>query len=631
MSTKPTRPQGHVNAEADRVTQGTTSYVKGAGLRFWLPALCLVALAGLLLFWKLGATSFRDGDEATYAQCAREMLSRGDYLNILYRGEPFLEKPPLKIWLIALGYRLFGINELGARFSSALFALGTVAITILLGRRLFGATAGLLAGIILLSSVQFIHQHCGRTAELEPETTFLYLASMACLWLARRDCRWFYGLAATLGALVMTKGPVVIPALVTAAILLATERPRVKIAGRIAILSCLIFVAIAVPWHVYQLVVRGSAFRSAYLDAHILGRFFGNPPTGVSGNVVGITSQSAVAFYGPVVFHSLFPWSALLLPALAFQVWDTVRRRSDGARLLVAWIAVFALTIGISKGKLSWYIIPVLPALAISIAEFLPRLLGQRPRWLGFGLIAAAFAASLVFAPAPHYDPYAHRGMAWPGQDPDVLALWRLNPWTPAALAPAIVTLGLVAAAFGFRPRFRDLAPSRLRGALWVALVASLAFSAIYRTALPLGKVEHRAGAAACEDAVRAAGLHPQGLILLGTEAKKSALRAIDYFYLNDLSAGNILEPLRTGAFEADSALIERGALLLVDPRYRRALSKAGLGEPLWSEDSLAAFYAEGGAASGTIRRVMDWAALPPGAERMPGHETSRQDRRQLP
>ena len=52
-------------------------------------------------------------DEPRYAQVAREMLDRGDWITPTLGGFNWFEKPALFYWLI--GYKLFGINEFSAR------------------------------------------------------------------------------------------------------------------------------------------------------------------------------------------------------------------------------------------------------------------------------------------------------------------------------------------------------------------------------------------------------------------------------------------------------------------------------------------------------------------------------------
>src|SRR4051794_19431427 len=130
--------------------------------RRWLPYidhLILVALSAtcyLLFFHALGDIGMLGPDEPRYAAVARQMLQSGDYITPRLNGQPWFEKPALMYWGAALGYRIFGLNELGARFPSALAAAGCVLLVYWGARRLWGRTVGFTASLITASSVGFI-------------------------------------------------------------------------------------------------------------------------------------------------------------------------------------------------------------------------------------------------------------------------------------------------------------------------------------------------------------------------------------------------------------------------------------------------------------------------------------------
>src|SRR3989449_1259821 len=94
-----------------------------------------------------------DPDEGLYAAIAQEMLSRADWVIPHVNGLPYLEKPPLYFWLTAATMWLVGPTEWAVRVWSALAALGTVLLTWRMGRRLYGAPAGFLAGIALATMI----------------------------------------------------------------------------------------------------------------------------------------------------------------------------------------------------------------------------------------------------------------------------------------------------------------------------------------------------------------------------------------------------------------------------------------------------------------------------------------------
>jgi 4-amino-4-deoxy-L-arabinose transferase-like glycosyltransferase len=73
-------------------------------------------------------------DEPRYAQVAREMFERGDWVTPTLGGSHWFEKPALLYWLQKISFGMFGISEFSARVGSALFGLGTIACVLLIGR-----------------------------------------------------------------------------------------------------------------------------------------------------------------------------------------------------------------------------------------------------------------------------------------------------------------------------------------------------------------------------------------------------------------------------------------------------------------------------------------------------------------
>lgn len=107
----------------------------------WIVGALAVALtAGVLLFACLGSMPFSDRDEGEYAASVAEMRRSGDYFIPRLNGQLYLEKPILIFWAVAAGQGVFGVNELGARFPSALSAW---LLTVLLGLVVWRATGQL--------------------------------------------------------------------------------------------------------------------------------------------------------------------------------------------------------------------------------------------------------------------------------------------------------------------------------------------------------------------------------------------------------------------------------------------------------------------------------------------------------
>ena len=53
-----------------------------------------------------------DPDEVFYAETAKEMLNRNEFLTPRIFGKPQFEKPPLYYWLVIFGFKIFDGIEL---------------------------------------------------------------------------------------------------------------------------------------------------------------------------------------------------------------------------------------------------------------------------------------------------------------------------------------------------------------------------------------------------------------------------------------------------------------------------------------------------------------------------------------
>ena len=98
--------------------------------RAWL--LLFIAIAAFY-FWGLGLFPLVGPDEPRYAQVAREMLVRRDFITPTLGGLPWFEKPPLLYWMMMASYRVLGVNEYAARLGPAACGLLTAVFIYLIG------------------------------------------------------------------------------------------------------------------------------------------------------------------------------------------------------------------------------------------------------------------------------------------------------------------------------------------------------------------------------------------------------------------------------------------------------------------------------------------------------------------
>jgi 4-amino-4-deoxy-L-arabinose transferase-like glycosyltransferase len=325
-------------------------------------ALCLV---------NLGAPSLWDIDEGNNAEAAREMYESGNWVVPTFNFQLRVDKPALLYWLQGLAYHRFGVNEFSARLPSALAALASVLLTYELGRRIFGAGTGLLAGLVLASTVLF----CASAHFANPDA-LLNACTLLTFFFFWRDFErggnsWLVlgGISTGLGML--AKGPVglVLPIAALGLFLLWTGQPRRWL--RPALLGGgIVFFLIAGPWYAWVAADTKAEFLRGFFLKHNVGRFL-QPMENHKGGVL---------YYLLILLAGFAPWSVFFVPVF----WSVVRspvsvatddgqRTTDKYRFLGCWMAVYLLFFTLSSTKLPNYVLPLYPPLSILVAHFLDR------------------------------------------------------------------------------------------------------------------------------------------------------------------------------------------------------------------------------------------------------------------
>src|SRR3989442_3587660 len=246
-------------------------------------------------------------DEGRYADAAREMLARRDFITPRINGAVFLDKPPLVYWVTAASLALWGSGEAGARFGLTLFAAGILLVTRRIGILLFDRRRANIALIVLASSLGFFA--ASHILTLDLGLAFFVSLALLCFLKGVRagpaGSRPYLGMFAAMAGGVLTKGPIgaLLPAMTIACFLTlrqewrqARELPWVK--------GTLLFFAIAMPWYVAVSMANPEFGRYFFVHEH-LARF---------GTAVH-RHQGAWYYYVAVGAAGLMPWS-LLLPLL---------------------------------------------------------------------------------------------------------------------------------------------------------------------------------------------------------------------------------------------------------------------------------------------------------------------------
>ncbi|MBX8470561.1 glycosyltransferase family 39 protein [Pseudomonas sp. RIT778] len=116
----------------------------------------LLLLAALLFFFALGSHQLQGSTEARVAGIAMEMHLDNDWVTPRLFGEPFLEKPPLSLWLDAGAMRVFGVSPWAVRLASAVAGLLSVMLLYAMLRRFERPkTIAWTAGILLATMASY--------------------------------------------------------------------------------------------------------------------------------------------------------------------------------------------------------------------------------------------------------------------------------------------------------------------------------------------------------------------------------------------------------------------------------------------------------------------------------------------
>ncbi|MEL7475302.1 MAG: glycosyltransferase family 39 protein, partial [Cyanobacteria bacterium J06555_12] len=163
--------------------------------RDWLWVLSLTLAAGLLYGLALGDVPLRDWDEGTRALVAREIAETNHWLHPTAFGQPYMLKPPLMDWLVALNFRTFGINEWAARLPGAIASALGIPLLFALGRSLFKHRSTALLSAATFLTLLPVARH-GRLLMLDGMSVTAYVLVLLCVARSTQpgNDRWAVGI-----------------------------------------------------------------------------------------------------------------------------------------------------------------------------------------------------------------------------------------------------------------------------------------------------------------------------------------------------------------------------------------------------------------------------------------------------
>ena len=365
-------------------------------------------LSALCVFLYLAGNSsvpLTDPDEVFYSLTAREMSAKGDALTPYIFNQPQFEKPIFIYWLLNAASALLGPTPFAARFFPAVFAWLGVLGLYFLARLGFKDESRAFWSAVALATAGFYFA-LAKTVFTDMVFSVFILYSLLFFYYAfdrpGRKGRGILGFYFFAALAVLTKGPLgfLIPAL--AVILFLVYRGQLRwLFDRRVMTGFLLGLAVALPWYVLMFTQYGNTFIHEFFYNDHWRRLVEAEHKG----------NDRWFFYPATILWGMFPWTLFVAAGFA----GTYRRLKDhpGAfdHFLLSWFLVVFVIFQCAHSKLSSYILPVFPVLALLAGDVIGRC-AAAGRQKGVRVMLLVTAASFVllgvafFALRPLYEFY---------------------------------------------------------------------------------------------------------------------------------------------------------------------------------------------------------------------------------
>lgn len=338
--------------------------------------LCINMLVAL--FGVLPVTAVNSTDEACYGINAYEMIRNNNiWVNTLkYNPDYYNSKPPLMLWLIMIGYKIYGYNAMGLRVASAVcgFIL-YILVSFWLYKVRDGFTAVLFAAFLPACTLLF-NFHMMRSGDTDSLYVLCFTIAMMGLIMALRSPRWLllYGVAfglafmtkSTHAALIIIIGLLCLPYLV-----------RAGIKFKHIIMSAFGAIVMILPWFIKRMSYDGLEF----VKVMVLGETLSY----AQGNVQKSDFIETFAYVMQLYREPVCDIAGIIIViAIVVRYIDWVRTSVDNKKrsisfihelinyrryVLIVWFLVVVGAFSVVRARLEWYIYPAYIPLMMAAAE----------------------------------------------------------------------------------------------------------------------------------------------------------------------------------------------------------------------------------------------------------------------
>ncbi len=425
------------------------------------PHIFYVAILIVLTLWMalpgIASIPVIDRDEARYAQATVQMVETDDYINIRFQDKARNKKPAGIYWMQAGFVKAFtdpGERKIWAhRLPSVIGALLAVLATYWGALAIFRRRGAFYSAALLSLSALFVFEaHIAKTDAMLCAMSAICLASL--LRLQHSPNSWTGVLFwAALGLGILIKGPI-LPVLIVLSLIsfaiwnrnLTWAKSLINLPG---ILLCL---AIVLPWSIAIWFATDGAFYVEALGGDLAPKLAGGHEK--HGGLPG--------YYLATLPILLWPGSIIILAGLTFAFKASRNTSPDNQilaramRLLLCWALPFWLLLELTPTKLTHYLLPTYPALAMMGGGVLMALLNfnsfKISRRIGavlfliitILLLVAILSANVVFADTQNW---ALWGVFVSVLGSSLWGVWGMWTWR---LKPAVI--GTMLSAFILSP-----------------------------------------------------------------------------------------------------------------------------------------------------------------------------------
>jgi len=319
----------------------------------------------------LGSFGLSESSEARYAEISREMVKTGDFLTPNLLGINHYHKPPITYHITAIGYKIFGINEYGARFFLGIALILQIYLIFRIGKLLYkDEKIAVAAALIYLSFPIVIIASRNLTTDAYLITFILWSLY---LWLQNKVHHskiWIYAFYMVLGFAFLTKGPVaILPVIIFIATYLIVKKERIKLSMH-DLFGIIIFVAISASWFI-AIIIDNPKLWNYFIEKQIVER---------ATNAEKFHRSKPFWYY--LLFAPLlgFPWVFFIISSYFSNFKQALQKHTIIKIVTIISLLIFVIFSAFSS-KLILYIIPMYPFLALTGGYLLYKISDMKLKW----------------------------------------------------------------------------------------------------------------------------------------------------------------------------------------------------------------------------------------------------------